>query len=1012
MASREEERRLVAELAESEIGPEMTSNNGEAVGIDVDGDVQVTCADVAANSVAGAFGFDRLSDEVLKYAEEERESGDIDLTNSCNHSGDTSSQFKDDTSNASENYNVACDNISSFAPSSPLVPPPSSTGTGRAATAAATSPPLQMIPPTPPVMLSSPSSPTAPTSPQSAQQTNFMKYGTIRPPVTILQEEFLQTYHLWWEYMEPLRLLESLPNIDRTSESASSPESTAAADGTASVEATESHPQGHSTSADVYIGNNIDNDRNRKITGEWSACMDTIRKLNSRYIHYGYGARQQHSYDQHGTFHPVGDALNQSESLRQTFTLAEGGEQKCEDFLCDENSLPVDAVVDKAVDAEALDDNSAISLTSSLEALGKPSSAIVNEKTSANQQIHQLLSALFRPGAKFSGSIELSNSQACTSSNPLRRHSRSQSQAEYPSPAGDLLTPGAVTDHMLSELRIFQSYELVIMEADSMDELGLGSKGILARHKVAGDEQCVFLKVSYVPIVENASAAAANSEKQCAASSSSFATEQNPTDPQLTIQMEYTDGEHHCIGRWNHTYLQFEGTIKKITEGNAEPNPMGGTIISGLINGRSSGLDESGDESDDGDFSNNGARNRGNRASSNSRRRRTAVIGKSEQSFTLSPCTHLHPRGVTPATSWKVNPDGPLRRHLSTQKQNNQDVDSVSGNNTTELSTTSIGFSMKIQKLMISPSFQKDMMEEIHSPENMSVIVHRARTEHFRGETIMKLVELGSIIDFAELARKRNVAKRREKWRKRFRKLTPNIPRRLSLRRGRTSTSSDLSKDRQSVLHKKEIPFYDHLAAIAWSDLLEEASIQTERICAIFRRRTALLDGLVFESDEYKAQVMSDLRTNGVSLVNTHAEWDTCIQMGRTVALAWSWFEKGSWGCFERSAVVGKRCVFLLFQMHSRLESNHDKFEKAYKSADARITMARLNQFTKRPTVAEDGDLVCAVCHCGMDDDEDDGDGEHHAVFLPCSHCFHWGCIREWLHNHSQCPTCRLDLNF
>lgn len=318
---------------------------------------------------------------------------------------------------------------------------------------------------------------------------------------------------------------------------------------------------------------------------------------------------------------------------------------------------------------------------------------------------------------------------------------------------------------------------------------------------------------------------------------------------------------------------------------------------------------------------------------------------------------------------------------------------------------------------------QRVLLYEIASHDNYKLILHRAQTEILRRETLTKLVELGSVIDFAEVARKRNVAKRREKWRGRVQKYTPRLPRRL-LQRGRTSTTGgkDYGISKNNV-QKKKVQFHDQLALISWGDLLEEASIQAERTCAIFRRETALLDNLTFESDEYKAQLMSDLRTNGLTLAGSHSEWDQCIQMGRTVALGWSWFERGSWSCFERSAVVGRRCVHLLFLMHSRLETNHTHLEKAYRGADARLTKMQLEKIkkvsharskdkTKEGEGAEDesGDL-CGVCQCDMDDEGENSNEDNPAICLPCSHSFHWECIREWLHNHSQCPICRVDLN-
>merc|ERR1712238_36703 len=205
---------------------------------------------------------------------------------------------------------------------------------------------------------------------------------------------------------------------------------------------------------------------------------------------------------------------------------------------------------------------------------------------------------------------------------------------------------------------------------------------------------------------------------------------------------------------------------------------------------------------------------------------------------------------------------------------------------------------------------------------------------------------------------------------------------------------------------------------ISWGDLLAEACLQAEKTCALFRRQSSLLDSLTFASDEYKAQIMADLRVNGLTLASAHAEWDTCIQNGRVVALGWSWFERGSWSCFARSAVVGKRCVHLLFQIHSRLEGNHKHLEKAYRGADTRLTVTDLE--TIRTEGSDDGnnksDKLCGICQCDMDDDVDGGNNSDEkdgnpAICLPCGHSFHWECIREWLHNSSQCPLCRVDLH-
>lgn len=46
---------------------------------------------------------------------------------------------------------------------------------------------------------------------------------------------------------------------------------------------------------------------------------------------------------------------------------------------------------------------------------------------------------------------------------------------------------------------------------------------------------------------------------------------------------------------------------------------------------------------------------------------------------------------------------------------------------------------------------------------------------------------------------------------------------------------------------------------------------------------------------------------------------------------------------------------------------------------------------------------TCTVCH----DDYEEGTT---VVELPCTHCFHEGCIMPWLETHNTCPVCRKEL--
>jgi len=701
------------------------------------------------------------------------------------------------------------------------------------------------------------------------------------------------------------------------------------------------------------------------------------------------------------------------------------------------------------------DDDYALPVTMSAETTTTTTStsATVDEERT---KLEKLAALLFRPGSKLSGTLEV----------------RPSSSSSLASPRGE--------------------YDLVVMEGDAPDELGRSERGMLARHKFGGDEQCVFVKTSFVPVPpppvealedvieegeeeeeeeekesikekeeeevpskEHASSADVKEGGNGNDSADSKPTSSSLENHKLTIQMDYVDGDHLVTGLWNHDKLCFEGTLRKMNEGEGEQTQLGGTIVSGLISGHSSSFND-GDET-------NGPSASDSRRSSRSQLTSTHADANNlgPRAFSISPCTHLHPRGVAPLPPpWQALLESLSRMGLTSAQP--PETSSTGGGgmllrrgskgkeSENPTATASFPPSSKETKVVLTPAQRKKLLDELASLDNYKLVLHRARTETLRRETLTKLVELGGLIDFAELARKRNVAKRREKWRGRVRKYTPRVlSRRLLQRRSRGSRTSATTSaataghvsgrgvavgEDYDAVQKKKVQFYDQLAVISWGDLLEEASIQAERTCAVFRRQTSLLDGLTFESDEYKAQIMVDLRTNGLTLASSHTEWDKCIQMGRTVALGWSWFERGSWSCFERSAVVGKRCVYLLFQMHSRLESNHKHLEKAYRSADARLTNVELMRikngfasqscaqaaFNKKIEGGKEGnDGLCGICQCNMDDDDngeesknqEDEDVDNPAVCLPCGHSFHWNCIREWLHNHSQCPICRVDLH-
>ena len=829
--------------------------------------------------------------------------------------------------------------------------------------------------------------PSQPQRTNNSAANNFRKYGSIRPPISVLETEFCTTYNLWEEHDAILRRLELKPN-DNQNGGMRRPRRISLHDDDdedgrndwRKFKPRQTTGDQNCSSDSENSSANGDGDDVVDEEQEWQEAFAHLRTLYSRH-HQMYADSEQQQQQQF--------AMGSYPSSRSKNEFLES--------LCaidDEDTLE-----EKLEEAE--EENGAVSTTPTADQnscnerqLANEASDVAEEQKQQEQQQQQQkrtdienLAKLFRPGSKLSGAIE---------------------------------TPYQLGLRLASETTTQRDYSLVIMEENECDELGR-PKGYLARQTCGSDEQCVFVHVKFVPLSDakiNLGDGREGAEEEATDDSPPPPQSQSPLEVEeerITIQIEYVDGEKSYQGYWNPNTLSIEGTVRKLDDCN---NSQGATdrgggmrnspstnnfIMSGLISGRAGGVTDSEVPGVDGDNTDGAMTTSLTPATTGSSQR-----PKNQFKFSLSPCTHLHPRGRVRPPLYRFSI--PTFMSLMGLVPLDSDVGLLGTLN-----------SPLKEKVTISEQDQLMFMDELASDDNEKFALHRDRTEQLLFDTLVKLTELGSLVDFAELARKRNVARRREKWRRRMRKVTPKMPkfkRRSKNKEVAGGEEFDLSTF-DSVEKKKE-QFYDHLAAISWDRLLEAASIQTERTCATFRRRSALLDGLTFQSDEYKYQVMSDLRANGLTLASSHSEWDHCIQMGRTVALGWSWFERGSWGCFERSAVVGKRCVHLLFRMHSRLGVCHEQLEKSFRCADARVSIAKLESFkqVRCEHKSDDDDseeLLCGVCQCDVNeaDEEEDEDNKIPAVVvtLPCSHSFHWHCIREWLHDHSKCPICRVDLN-
>jgi len=196
---------------------------------------------------------------------------------------------------------------------------------------------------------------------------------------------------------------------------------------------------------------------------------------------------------------------------------------------------------------------------------------------------------------------------------------------------------------------------------------------------------------------------------------------------------------------------------------------------------------------------------------------------------------------------------------------------------------------------------------------------------------------------------------------------------------------------------------------VSWRDMLIAESLAAEKTCAKFRRWAHLLDSTSFASVEERTAILANLQDGKVTRTLAHAESDERKESSRDIFEAWATLSS----LFSRSATrPNSEDMTRILIMCTRLDRNFARFDGALRRAQERLTDADIGQWIvplpSRTDGGTGGETLCTICHVELEEEDIVGDGQ--VLCLPCSHSFHNDCLRKWLHHHSQCPVCRLEL--